>query len=166
MHRRRRGGTPLRPFQCLRLTATILLRRLRCQEDLRFENFRPPFGGDHRGTLGGGGGGPSHPHPPPPSDPPPPLAHPCRAPVCHVFLVCRRDVVREGPDSGELRGPTAAAQHPAALPPADAARVCGAGRGRGGRRTRAQGLCTAAFGPLLWCALGNVSGREAAGERD
>ena len=42
VHRRRRGGTPpldpappppLLPFQCLRLTARILLRRLRCQED-------------------------------------------------------------------------------------------------------------------------------------
>ena len=34
VHRRRGGGPPpLLPFQCLRLTAKILLRRLRCQED-------------------------------------------------------------------------------------------------------------------------------------
>ena len=42
---------PLLPFHCLRLTAKILLRRLRCQEDLRFKIL----GGDERGTLGGGG---------------------------------------------------------------------------------------------------------------
>ena len=30
---------------------------------LRFKIFRPTFGGDHRGTLGGGG---SQPNPPPP----------------------------------------------------------------------------------------------------
>ena len=43
VHRRRRGGYPpldppphpLLPFQCLRLTPKILLRRLRCQGDLR-----------------------------------------------------------------------------------------------------------------------------------
>ena len=59
---------PLLPFQCLRLTAKILPRRLRCQEDLSFKIFRPAFGGDHRGTLGGGGGGggPSQPPLPPP----------------------------------------------------------------------------------------------------
>ena len=38
------GGVPLPPlpFQCLRLTAKILLRRLRCQEDLSFKIFGPP----------------------------------------------------------------------------------------------------------------------------
>ena len=42
------GGVPpppLLPFQCLRLTATILLRRLRCQEDFRFKSFDPPLAG-------------------------------------------------------------------------------------------------------------------------
>ena len=37
---------PLLPFQCLRLTAKFLLRRLRCQEDLRPKDS---------GFLGGGG---------------------------------------------------------------------------------------------------------------
>ena len=45
---------PLLPFQCLRLTAKILLRRLRCQEDTLTKFWRA-FGGDHRGTPGGGG---------------------------------------------------------------------------------------------------------------
>ena len=64
---------PPLPFQCLRLTAQFLLRRLRCQEDLRFKIFRPPFGGDHRGTLGGGGGVRPNPFPPPsPLQTPPP----------------------------------------------------------------------------------------------
>ena len=41
------GGVPPPPlpFQCLRLTAKILLRRLRCQEDLSFKIFWPAFGG-------------------------------------------------------------------------------------------------------------------------
>ena len=56
---------PLLPFQCLRLTAKILLRRLRCQEDLGFKNFRPAFAGDRRGTLGGGGGPSQRPPLPP-----------------------------------------------------------------------------------------------------
>ena len=60
-------------FQCLRLTAKTLLRRLRCQEDLRFKNFRPAFGGDHRGTLGGGGVPAKPPSPPFRPPPPPPL---------------------------------------------------------------------------------------------
>ena len=61
----------LLPFQCLRLTANILLRRLRCQEDLRFKNFGPPSAG----TIGGPWeeGGPSQP-------PPLPIPRPCANP--------------------------------------------------------------------------------------
>ena len=59
------------PFQCLRLTAKILIR---WQEDLRCKIFRPAFGGNHRGTLGGGGV-PAKPLPPPP--PLPPLYYIC-----------------------------------------------------------------------------------------
>ena len=53
---------PLLPFQCLRLTAKILLRRLRCQEVLGFKMFAPPSAG----AIGGPSeeGGPSHPPPP------------------------------------------------------------------------------------------------------
>ena len=63
---------PLLPFQCLRLTAKILLRRLPCQEDLSFKKFGPLS----PGTIGGPWeeGGPSQaPLPlqtPPPSSPP------------------------------------------------------------------------------------------------
>ena len=75
----------LLPFQCLRLTAKIWLRRLWCQEDLRFKIFGPPL----EGTTGGSweeGGGPSQTpfrshlliHPLPPS--PPLLIHPCPSP--------------------------------------------------------------------------------------
>ena len=74
VHRRRGGDLPppsrtppLLPFQCLRLTAKILLRRLRCQEDLRFKIVGPPSAG----TIGGPleeGGSPAN----PPSTPPPP----------------------------------------------------------------------------------------------
>ena len=39
------GPPPLVPFQCLRLTAKILLRRLRRQEDLSFKIFGPPSAG-------------------------------------------------------------------------------------------------------------------------
>ena len=60
IHRRRRGGgvtpapprapiPPLFPFQFLRLTARILLRRLRCQEDLSLTIFGPPSVGNLRG---------------------------------------------------------------------------------------------------------------------
>ena len=73
VHRRRRGGTPppLLPFQCLRLTAKILLRRLRCQEDLSLKIVGPPS----VGTIGGPKeeGGPSQ---PPPFRPPLPLPRP------------------------------------------------------------------------------------------
>ena len=65
---------PLLPFRCLRPTAKFLLRRLPCQADLRFKNFRPAFGGGLRGTLGGGGV-PAKP-PPFPFRPPPPLSNP------------------------------------------------------------------------------------------
>ena len=76
---------PLLPFQCLGLTAKILLRRLWCQEDLSFKCFWPAFGGDHKRTLGGGGSQPKPPSPPqnpnsPPSNtspPPPPTAILC-----------------------------------------------------------------------------------------
>ena len=40
----------------------------------KLQNFRPSFGGDHRGTEGGGGVRPKP--PPPPSDPLPPLPPP------------------------------------------------------------------------------------------
>ena len=36
---------PLLPFQCLRLTAKILLRCLRCQDDLSVKKFGPPSAG-------------------------------------------------------------------------------------------------------------------------
>ena len=74
VHRRRRGVPPLPldpllPFQCLRLTAKILLR---CQEDLGSKHFWRAFGDDHRGTLGGGGSQPNPPPPPPFRPPLPP----------------------------------------------------------------------------------------------
>ena len=43
---------PLLPFQCLRLTVKVLLRR---QEDLSVQNSWPAFVGDHRGTWEEGG---------------------------------------------------------------------------------------------------------------
>ena len=54
------GVTPawtplLLPFQCLRLTAKILLQRLRCEEDLRLIFLGAPSAGDLKGTQGGGG---------------------------------------------------------------------------------------------------------------
>ena len=67
---------PLLPVQCLRLTATILLRRLRCQEDLGCKIFGPPSAGSTGGPWEEGD--PSQtPLPPfrppsPPSNPPPP----------------------------------------------------------------------------------------------
>ena len=64
-------------FQCLRLTAKIWLRRLRCQEDLRFKTFGPPSAGTI-GEPSEEGRGPSQPPPPPLFRPPPPLLiHPC-----------------------------------------------------------------------------------------
>ena len=96
VHRRRGYPLPaldppaLLPFKCLRLTAKILFRRLRCPEDLGFKSFGPPSAG----TLGGGG---SQPNPPsPPSDPPPPpplLIHPCPGRSLG-------EVLRETPDVG------------------------------------------------------------------
>ena len=67
---------PPLPFQRLRLTTKILLRRLWCQEDLSLKNFGPPSAG----TIGGPWeeGGPSQtPLPPPPFRPPlpPPLSN-------------------------------------------------------------------------------------------
>ena len=64
---------PLLPFQCLRLTAKILLRHLRCPEDPSVKNFGSPSAG----TTGGPWeeGGPSQ-YPPPPLEPPF-LIHPC-----------------------------------------------------------------------------------------
>ena len=73
---------PLLPFQCLRLTAKILLRRLRCQEDLSFSPPSagtiggpseegvpakpppPPFTFSNTSLLAWGGGPPDHPPPP------------------------------------------------------------------------------------------------------
>ena len=73
--------TPLLPFQCLRLTATIVLRRLRCREELSLKIF---FGLDHRGTLGGGGVPANPPSPPFQIPPLPPLLiHPCLSPMIH-----------------------------------------------------------------------------------
>ena len=65
------GDLPFLPFQCWRLTAKILPWRLRCQEDLSLKNFRPAFGGDHRGTQGGGRFQPKSPSPPSDSPSPP-----------------------------------------------------------------------------------------------
>ena len=59
------GGTPPLPFQCLRLTAKILLRRLRCQEDLRLKFCWPAFAWDHRGGPGRRGVPAKTPSPPP-----------------------------------------------------------------------------------------------------
>ena len=62
VHRRRRVGTPpLLPFQCFEADSQILLRRLRCQEDLR---FGPRLAGTTGGPWEEGG---SQPPPPPPS---------------------------------------------------------------------------------------------------
>ena len=55
---------PLLPFQCSRLTAKILLRRLRCQEDLRFKMFGPLSAGTTGGPWEEGRG--SQPNPPSP----------------------------------------------------------------------------------------------------
>ena len=74
------GPPPLLPFQCLRLTAPILLRRLRCQEDLSFKILCPPSAGAIGGPWGGGGG--SQPKPPPPLQIPPP------SPVSGVSRLC------------------------------------------------------------------------------
>ena len=82
---------PLLPFQCLRLTAKILLRRLQFQEDLSFKNFGPPSAGTIGGPREEWGSQPtspppsSGPPPPPlqvsPSPPPPPTPHPCSRPL-------------------------------------------------------------------------------------
>ena len=60
---------PLLPFQYLRLTAKILLRCLRCQEDLRLRNFQPAFGRGHKGAPG------RRPPPLPLHTPPPPSSN-------------------------------------------------------------------------------------------
>ena len=79
-----RGPPPLLPFQRLRLTATMLFWRLRCQEDLSL------FAAPSTGTIGGPGRKgvpakppsplqtpplplPIHPRPPIPPSPPPPI---------------------------------------------------------------------------------------------
>ena len=67
VHRQRSPPPLLLPFQCLRLTAEVLLRRLRCQEDLRFKNIRPPFGGGPQGDPRRRGGSQPNPPSPPPS---------------------------------------------------------------------------------------------------
>ena len=59
------------PLVMFEAESKFLLRRLRCQEDLGLKIFRPAFGGDHRGTLGGGGVRPNPPSPPPFRPPPP-----------------------------------------------------------------------------------------------
>ena len=68
---------PLLPFQCLRLTAKNLRRRLRCQEDLSLKNFGPPSAGTKERPWEEGG--PSQLPLPPlhsPPAPPPPLQDP------------------------------------------------------------------------------------------
>ena len=61
--------SPLLPFQCLRLTAKILFRRLRCQEDLSLKILTRL----RRGPQGDPGrrGVPAKPPPPPILIPPP-----------------------------------------------------------------------------------------------
>ena len=94
VHRRRRGGyppprPPPLPFQCLRLTAKILLRLLQCQEDLRLKFLGPPLAGTIRGPWEEGGR--SQTPLPAPSNtslpiPPPPLK---RFPCCvHIPEPC------------------------------------------------------------------------------
>ena len=64
-----------------------MLRRLRCQEDLRFKTFRAPFGGDHRGTEGGGGVRPNPAPPSPLQTPSPPPSLPVSVfPVASQFF--------------------------------------------------------------------------------
>ena len=58
---------PLLLFQCLRLTAKILLRCLRCQQDLRFKIFGPPSAGIIGGPGEEGGVPAKSPCPLPPS---------------------------------------------------------------------------------------------------
>ena len=58
---------PFLPFQCLMLTAKILLQRLRCQEDLSLNFFGPPSAGTKGGPWEEGG----------PSQPPPPSPQVC-----------------------------------------------------------------------------------------
>ena len=80
VHCRRRGGgtPPPTPFQCWRLTAKILLRRVRPQEDLSLKIFGPPLAGNIGGPKEEGGPSQTPLPPPHPSDPPPPLLiHPC-----------------------------------------------------------------------------------------
>ena len=73
VHRRRKGGyppPPLPPFQCLKLTAKFFASAPSTPGGFTLQNFRPAFGGDHRGTPGGGGSQPNPPFPPlpPPSN--------------------------------------------------------------------------------------------------
>ena len=56
---------PLLPFQCLRLTAKVLLRRLRCQQDLGFKILAPPSAGTIGGPQEEGGSQPPAPFRPP-----------------------------------------------------------------------------------------------------
>ena len=68
---------PLPMFETDSQKKNVLLRRLRCQEDLSFKIFGPAFGWNHRGTLGGGV---SQPSPPPPL-----LIHPCPRPPPTIY---------------------------------------------------------------------------------
>ena len=63
----------LLPFQSLRLTAKILLQRLRCQEDLSLKIFGPPSAGTIGGPSEEGGSQPEPPPPTPLQTPPTPL---------------------------------------------------------------------------------------------
>ena len=62
VHRKRRGGTPPPldpppPLPMFEADSQNLLRRLRCQEDLRFTNFGPSSAGTTGGPWEEGGGG-------------------------------------------------------------------------------------------------------------
>ena len=106
------GGVPplFLPFQCLRLTAKVLLRRLRCQEDLRFKSFGAPSAGAIGGPWEEGGPSPFQTHFRPP---PPFLTHACPWPP----PVCRHPLSPIPPPFPHFRAPPP--PHPTGHCPAD-----------------------------------------------
>ena len=74
VHRRRRRGVPPAapplppPLPMFEADIQTFASAPSVPRGFTLQNFRPAFGGDHRGTLGGGG---SQPNPPPPFRPPP-----------------------------------------------------------------------------------------------